>query len=54
MSLSEIEQAASRLVALRSSVNVSHAAGRLEMEPVSLARWAARPMPTCSYAASAA
>lgn len=41
MSLSEIEKAALRLVALRSSANMSNAAGRLGMAPVSLARWAA-------------
>jgi hypothetical protein len=55
MSLSEIEKAVLRLVALRSSVNMSNAAGRLGMAPVSLARWAARRrLPTYSYAASAA
>jgi hypothetical protein len=55
MSLSEIEKASLRLVALRSSVNMSNAAGRLGMAPVSLARWAARRrLPTYSYAATAA
>jgi hypothetical protein len=42
MSLSEIEKAALRLVALRSSTHLSHAAARLGMAPVSLSRWAAR------------
>jgi hypothetical protein len=55
MSLSEIEKASLRLVALRTSVNMSNAAGRLGMAPVSLARWAARRrLPTYSYAATAA
>jgi len=55
MSLSEIEKATLRLVALRSSVNMSHAAGRLGMAPVSLARWAERRrLSTYSYAARAA
>jgi hypothetical protein len=53
--LSEIEKAALRLVALRSSINMSHAAARLGMASVSLTRWAARGrLPTYSYAASAA
>jgi hypothetical protein len=42
MSLSEIEKAALRLVALRSSTHLSNAAARLGMAPVSLSRWAAR------------
>jgi hypothetical protein len=42
MSLSEIEKAALRLVALRSSTHLSQAAARLGMAPVSLSRWAAR------------
>jgi hypothetical protein len=41
-SLSEIEKATRRLVALRSSVSVAHAASRLGMAAVSLSRWAAR------------
>lgn len=38
-SLAEIEKVTLRIVALRASRNLSHAAGRLEMAPVSLARW---------------
>jgi hypothetical protein len=54
-SLSEIEEATLRLVALRSSATLSHAAARLGMAPVSLARWVARrKLSTQSYAASAA
>lgn len=41
-SLSEIEKATLRLVALRTSANVSQAAGRLGMATVSLSRWVAR------------
>jgi streptogramin lyase len=41
-SLSEIEKATLRLVALRASRNMSTAAARLDMAPVSLARWFAR------------
>jgi ActR/RegA family two-component response regulator len=41
-SLSEIEKATLRLVALRHSRNVSHAAARLGMAPVSLSRWIGR------------
>lgn len=41
-SLSEIEKAALRLVSLRSSANLSQAAARLGMAPVSLVRWAGR------------
>jgi transposase-like protein len=41
-SLSEIEKATLRLVALRSSATVSQAAARLGMAPVSLSRWVAR------------
>jgi hypothetical protein len=55
MSLSEIEKAALRLVALRTSPNLSHAATRLGMAAVSLSRWAGRrKLPTNSDAASAA
>jgi len=55
MSLSEIEKATLRLVALRTSVNMSHAAARLGMAPVSLARWARRRrLPICGSAAIAA
>lgn len=42
MSLSEIEKATSRLVAIRTSRNLSHAAARLGMAPVSLSRWIGR------------
>ena len=41
-SLSEIEKAALRLVAVRSSPNLTYAAARLGMAPVSLSRWAGR------------
>jgi hypothetical protein len=41
-SLSEIEKSALRLVALRSSANLSHAAARLGMAAVSLSRWVGR------------
>jgi hypothetical protein len=41
-SLSEIEKATLRLVALRSSTNLSHAAAILGMAPVSLSRWVRR------------
>lgn len=48
-SLAEIEKATLRLVAIRSSRNVSAAAARLGMAPVSLSRWICRrtlpPMP---------
>jgi hypothetical protein len=43
MSLSEIEKAALRFVALRSSANLSRAASRLGMAAVSLSRWVGRP-----------
>lgn len=43
-SLAEIEKVTLRIVALRASRNLSHAAGRLEMAPVSLARWIDRRM----------
>jgi hypothetical protein len=46
--LPEIEKATLRLVALRHSRNLSHAAARLGMAPVSLSRWIGRremPMP---------
>lgn len=39
MSLAEIEKATLRIVALRTSRNLSRAAARLEMAPVSLASW---------------
>jgi hypothetical protein len=55
MPLAEIEKAAMRLVALRSSPNLSHAASRLGMAPVSLSRWVARrKLPAYMEAASAA
>jgi hypothetical protein len=55
MSLSDIEKAALRLVALRSSASVSEAARRLGMAAVSLARWAGRRhLATYSYPATAA
>lgn len=41
-SFDEIEQATLRLVALRTSANVSMAAARLRMRPVSLMRWIGR------------
>lgn len=41
-SLAEIEKATLRLVALRASRNLSHAAARLGMAPVSLSRWIGR------------
>lgn len=41
-SLDEIEKSTLRLVALRSSANLSNAASRLGMAPVSLARWVGR------------
>jgi len=44
--LPEIERAASRLVALRASRKPSHAAERLGMAPVSLARWMGRRSPS--------
>jgi hypothetical protein len=54
-SLAEIEKATLRMVALRCSANLSHAAARLGMAPVSLSRWVARrKLSTLSYAASAA
>lgn len=43
-SLAEIEKVTLRIVALRASRNLSHAAGRLETAPVSLARWIDRRM----------
>jgi hypothetical protein len=42
MSISDVEKTTLRLVALRSSANVSHAAARLGMTAVSLSRWAGR------------
>jgi hypothetical protein len=54
-SLAEIEKAALRIVALRCSSNLSQAAARLGMAPVSLSRWVARrKLSTPPYAASAA
>ena len=54
-SLSEIEKATLRLVALRSSATLSQAAARLGMAPVSLVRWAARRgLPCLADAARAA
>lgn len=41
-SLAEVEKATLRLVALRTSRNLSHAAARLGMAPVSLSRWLGR------------
>jgi ActR/RegA family two-component response regulator len=41
-SLAEIEAATLRLVALYTSRNLSHAAARLGMAPVSLSRWLGR------------
>jgi hypothetical protein len=41
-SLAEVEKATLRLVALRTSRNMSHAAARLRMAPVSLIRWIGR------------
>lgn len=45
-SLAEIEKATLRRVALRSSVNLSRAAARLGMAPVSLSRWLGRRKPS--------
>jgi hypothetical protein len=54
-SLAEIEKATLRMVALRGSANLSQAAARLGMAPVSLSRWVARrKLSARSYAASAA
>ena len=44
-SLAEIEKATLRLVTVRTSRNVSHAAERLGMAPVSLSRWLGRRTP---------
>jgi hypothetical protein len=44
-SLSEIEKSTLRLVALRASPNMSNAAARLGMAPVSLSRWIDRRLP---------
>jgi ActR/RegA family two-component response regulator len=53
-SLSEIEKAALRLVALKISANVSQAAARLGMAAVSLSRWIGRrKLPPASVAAAA-
>lgn len=55
MSLSEIEKAALRLVALRSFASLSQAASRLGMASVSLSRWVGRrKLPAIGDAASAA
>ena len=55
MSLSDIEKATLRLVALRSSANMSQAAARLGMAAVSLYRWMGRrKLPTPMDAARAA
>jgi hypothetical protein len=51
-SLSEIEKATLRLVALRTSPNVSVAAERLGMAPISLSRWAHRRKPPPILAAT--
>jgi hypothetical protein len=54
-SLSEIEKATLRLVALRTSANLSRAATRLGMATVSLSRWLARrKIPTLQSAVEAA
>jgi hypothetical protein len=54
-SLSEIEKATLRLVALRTSANLSRAAARLGMATVSLSRWVARrKIPTLPSVADAA
>jgi DNA-binding protein Fis len=47
MSLSAIEKAVLRCVALRSSTNMSRAAARLGMAPVSLSRWLERRRQPC-------
>lgn len=44
-SLSDVEKATMRVVALRTSENVSQAAARLGMAPISLTRWLARRAP---------
>jgi hypothetical protein len=44
-SLAEVDKATLRLVALRTSRNMSEAAARLEMAPVSLSRWIGRRNP---------
>jgi DNA-binding NtrC family response regulator len=44
-SLPEIEKATTRLLALKTSANMSQAAERLGMAPVSLSRWAHRRTP---------
>jgi hypothetical protein len=42
LTLAEIEKATLRLVAIRASRNISNAAARLGMAPVSLQRWISR------------
>jgi hypothetical protein len=42
LTLAEVEKATLRLVAIRASRNMSDAAGRLGMAPVSLSRWIGR------------
>jgi hypothetical protein len=42
LTLGEIEKATLRLVAIRASHNMSNAAARLGMAPVSLSRWIGR------------
>jgi len=42
LTLSKIEKTLQRIVAIKTSRNISAAAGRLRMAPVSLARWLAR------------
>jgi hypothetical protein len=54
-SISEVEKATLRLVAMRSSATLSQAAARLGMATVSLSRWVARrKLPTISSVADAA
>jgi hypothetical protein len=54
-SISEVEKATLRLVAIRSSATLSQAAARLGMATVSLSRWVARrKLPTMSAEAAAA
>jgi hypothetical protein len=48
-SLAEIEAGTLRLIALRTSRNLSHAAARLGMAPVSLSRWIGRRRPYGSH-----
>jgi hypothetical protein len=54
-SLAEIEKATLRIAALRCSSNLSQAAARLGMVPVSVSRWVAlRKLSTLLYSVSAA